>query len=92
MRTGSYGRRLVCRGRHVFQGRRETLEALAWCLITQRSQVQILPPLPGKTASEFSSGAVFMPDVTRIVTTGSDRDPDPAACSASTARSPPVRL
>ncbi len=35
-------------------------ETAACQLITQRSQVRILPPLPRKTAPEIYSGAVFM--------------------------------
>jgi hypothetical protein len=38
----------------------ETAETYVGRLITQRSEVQILPPLPGKTALRNSSGGPFL--------------------------------
>jgi len=49
----------VCRGQRGDQGRPETAETNVVWLITQRSEVQILPPLPGKTAPGTSFQGPF---------------------------------
>jgi hypothetical protein len=49
----------VGRGQRGDQRRSGTSETYVVWLITQRSRVQIPPPLPGKTAPEFISGAVL---------------------------------
>ena len=53
--------RLVGRG-HRADGRRpETLETGVVVLMTQRSQVQILPPLPGQRPLPIMEGAFACP-------------------------------